>query len=212
MYFIEYEDRQSGKTYTKYFHNRPVVTNAYCPNCRNQVMEQKWIQHPIGEDEVEFHCLHCGANYEEHNPSFLEVNKNAFEPILYLDVYETLDRHVIFEEEKLSSVAKGLTNSKNQKVRITFDEQDMEVPVITPQSRNVRYTPEFLEKAAKAMRDTPLSRQNIMTREDDDSFQSECPACGGMLYEEVNIIFEYCPWCAQKLNKDFSNTKKNWGI
>ena len=80
---------------------------------------------------------------------------------------------------------------------LSFDVQEFDAP------------PKEGSLAARTMKDTPLSRQNIMTREDDDSFQSECPACGGMLYEEVNIIFEYCPWCAQKLNKDFSNTKKN---
>ena len=163
MYFIEYEDRQSGKTYTKYFYNRPVVTNAYCPSCHNQVMEQTVIPHPSTVTKIEYHCLHCGDTYEIHNSSFLEVNKNPFEPILYLDVYE----------------------------------------VDTPQPRSIRYTPEFLEKAAKAMRDTPLKRQNIRVHEDD--MESTCPACGYMLYEEVNMIFNYCPTCGQALNNnDFS--------
>jgi predicted RNA-binding Zn-ribbon protein involved in translation (DUF1610 family) len=106
-------------------------------------------------------------------------------------------------EENLSSVAKGLKKSKDKKVRITFDEQDMEVPVVTPQPRNIRYAPEFIEKATKAMRDTPLKRQNIRIHEDD--MESTCPACGYMLYEEANMIFNYCPTCGQALNNnDFS--------
>ena len=163
MYYIEYEDRQSGKTYIKYFHNRPIVTNAYCPSCHNQVMEQTVTPHPITVDKIEYHCLHCGDTYEVHDYSFLEVNKNAFEPILYLDVYE----------------------------------------VEEPKPRHVRYTPEFIEKATKAMRDTPLKRQNIHVHEDD--MESTCPACGYMLYEEANMIFNYCPTCGQALNNnDFS--------
>lgn len=71
-----------------------------------------------------------------------------------------------------------------------------------PQPCNIRYTPEFLEKAAKAMREIPLKRKDI--RVHDIEMQSQCPACGGMLYEEANIIFNYCPWCAQALDKDFS--------
>ena len=60
-----------------------------------------------------------------------------------------------------------------------------------------------LEKAIKAMRDIPLKRQNIHVHEDD--MESTCPACGYMLYEEANMIFNYCPTCGQALNNnDFS--------
>ena len=72
-----------------------------------------------------------------------------------------------------------------------------------PKFRSVRYTPEFIEKAIKAMRDIPLKRQNIHVHEDD--MESTCPACGYMLYEGVNMIFNYCPTCGQALNNnDFS--------
>lgn len=55
-------------------------------------------------------------------------------------------------------------------------------------------------------KENSMARRNIYTRENDDSFQSECPACGGLLYEECNIIFKYCPWCTQKLdNEDFND-------
>lgn len=73
------------------------------------------------------------------------------------------------------------------------------------------YYPEQPDKEIND-KNTPLKRKNIITVENDDSFQSECPSCGGMLYEEVNIIFEYCPWCAQKLDNHsegaFSNSKE----
>ena len=155
MYFIEYEDRQSGKTYRKEFRTRPIVTNTYCPSCHNQVMEQTVISHPSTATKIKYHCLHCGNTYEVQNSSFLEVN--------YIDAHE----------------------------------------VDTPQPRNIRYTPEFIKKATKAMRDTPLKRRNIHVHEDD--MESTCPACGYMLYEEANMIFNYCPTCGQALNNnDFS--------
>lgn len=70
-----------------------------------------------------------------------------------------------------------------------------------------QYTPEFLEKVRASAKATPLKRQNIFVKEDD--MQSQCPSCGGMLYEEVNMIFDYCPWCAQALNKDFSEDEED---
>lgn len=78
---------------------------------------------------------------------------------------------------------------------------------VKPTPRNIRYTPEFIEKATKAMRDTPLKRQHIRVHEDD--MESTCPACGYMLYEEANMIFNYCPTCGQALNNnDFSEEDK----
>lgn len=57
--------------------------------------------------------------------------------------------------------------------------------------------------AAIRMKENPLKRKNIRVHEDD--MESTCPACGYMLYEEANMIFNYCPTCGQALNnKDFS--------
>lgn len=55
----------------------------------------------------------------------------------------------------------------------------------------------------EVLRETSLKRKDIRVR--DIEMHSQCPTCGGILYEEANIIFNYCPWCAQALNNnDFS--------
>lgn len=207
MFYIEYKDKTSGQIHKKYFNYQPNVKDTCCPKCKNRVMEQKWITHPIAEVEINYECLHCGTVYEEDDIGFVRVN-NTGRLITNVDIYETYDEEVVsnndyFCEDDLGSVATGLKNAKDKKVNITSDEKDMEVSVITPQPRNIRYTPEFIEKATKAMRDTPLKRQNIHIHEDD--MESTCPACGYMLYEEANMIFNYCPTCGQALNNnDFS--------
>lgn len=74
---------------------------------------------------------------------------------------------------------------------VSFDVQEFGLP------------PKEGSLAARQMRDTPLKRQNIHVHEDD--MESTCPACGYMLYEEANMIFNYCPTCGQALNNnDFS--------
>ena len=205
LYKFRYYNSNFHKWDEFYTNYKPKLANAECPHCSSHPLMIRNFYKAFDDHCQRYQCPTC----EE----LIDIKAILTESLDDLNVVEITDPTMVLptiaNDLKSSSIAKGLKNSKDKKVKITFDGKDMEVPVIIPQPRNIRYTPEFLEKAVKAMRDTPLSRQNIMTREDDDSFQSECPACGGILYEEVNIIFEYCPWCAQKLNKDFSNTKKN---
>lgn len=74
---------------------------------------------------------------------------------------------------------------------VSFDVQEFDAP------------PKEGSLAAIKMKENPLKRKDIRVR--DIEMHSQCPACGGMLYEEANIIFNYCPWCTQALdNTNFS--------
>ena len=195
----------NGDTWKRKTYSYPNIIDYTCPKCGLYPMNYSQID--MGEWDgykTICGCELCGARYDEGDPQLKRPKGSNLERYVMGVLKPCTDvSEALIGEENLSSVAKGIKNSKNQKVRITFDEQDMEVPVITPQPRSIRYTPEFLEKAAKAMRDTPLKRQNIHVHEDD--MESTCPACGYMLYEEGNMIFNYCPTCGQALNNnDFS--------
>lgn len=186
----------------QYVTYRPKLVNAKCPHCASHPLISKRSYKVLGGYEDYYLCPVCEKPIDPESTLLA-----AHDDLTVVEMKEATTVPLTVTDEDLSSVAKGIKNSKNQKVRITFDEQDMEVPVITPQPRSIRYTPEFLEKAAKAMRDTPLKRQNIRVHEDD--MESICPACGYMLYEEANMIFNYCPTCGQALNNnDFSEDEE----
>ena len=139
----------------KFFSNKPIIKNAYCPQCGNQVMEERLFLNPVAEDEILYTCLHCYASFNKDDESFQNANRSWTDSITNLEVQETN-----------SGVKSHITNDN-----------------------------------------IPLKRKNIRVR--DIEMHSECPACGGILYEEANVIFNYCPWCAQALNNnDFSEDEK----
>lgn len=158
---------------------KPKLVNAKCPHCASHpLMIRNFYQVLSG------HCQRYQC------PACEEV----------IDIKETL----FASHDDLNVVE--MKEATTQPLAVA-DDGEVILPAVTPQPRNIRYTPEFIEKATKAMRDTPLKRQNIHVHEDD--MESTCPACGYMLYEEVNMIFNYCPTCGQALNNnDFSEEDK----
>lgn len=208
MFYIEYKDKQSRKTYQRYFSIKPTVVNAYCPHCGNQVMEKQDFL--FAEKKMLYLCLHCYSMFIETDKSFQNANEGWFDLISEVEAHEVNDEvkaHVTYiTNDNLSDTVHKIQDIDNADIS-KAKSVTLEEAIITPKPRNVRYTPEFIEKATKAMRDTPLKRQNIHVHEDD--MESTCPACGYMLYEEANMIFNYCPTCGQALNNnDFGEEEK----
>ncbi len=154
---------------------KPKLVNAKCPHCASHPLMIRNLYQVLSGHCQRYQCPAC----EE-----------------VIDIKETL----FASHDDLSVVE--MKEATTQPLAVA-DDGEVILPAVTPQPRNVRYTPEFIEKATKAMRDTTLKRQNIHVHEDD--MESTCPACGYMLYEEANMIFNYCPTCGQALNNnDFS--------
>lgn len=176
LYKFKFYDARSMEHDEQYVTYMPQLVNRVCPECGSHPMVAKVLYQVINGNQIHYQCPSC-------EKIFVPEEVSAFS--------KEDDMHVV-EIKEATTVPLAVT-----------DNGEVITPVTTPQPRRVRYTPEFLEKAAKAMRDTPLKRQNIHVHEDD--MESTCPACGYMLYEEANMIFNYCPTCGQALsNNDFS--------
>lgn len=176
LYKFKYYDANLGESDEQYLSFKPKLIGAKCPHCGSHpLMIRNYYQVLSGHTQYR-QCPAC----EE----LIDMGES-----LCMTYHDDLN---VVELKEATTVPLAVT-----------DNGEVITPVTTPQPRRVRYTPEFLEKAAKAMRDTPLKRQNIRVHEDD--MESTCPACGYMLYEEANMIFNYCPTCGQALNNnDFS--------
>ena len=181
----------------------PILVNKVCPHCGAHPMLEVDIFHVISPYETNYQCPLCGCSFKPEEVIGVSNDDLTIETFSFDG-----ERYTVLDEENLSSIAKGLRKAKNKKVRVLVEGDDQKEFVIPPKSRPITYTYEFLEEARESARilATPLKRRNIYVREDD--MCSECPTCGGLLHEEANIIFNYCPWCTQKLNKDFSEDEE----
>lgn len=111
----------------QYVTYRPKLFNAKCPHCASHPLISKRSYKVLGGYEDYYLCPVCEKPIDPESTLLA-----AHDDLTIVEMKEATTVPLTVTDEDLSSVAKGLKNSKTQKVRITFDEQDMEVPVVTP--------------------------------------------------------------------------------
>lgn len=128
LYKFKFWDANLGEHDEWYGTFKPELDGARCPHCASHpLIIREFYQVVSGNKKYRF-CPACEELIDIDTP----VLACHGDDLTVVEMKEATTVPLTVTDEDLSSVAKGLKNSKNQKVRITFDEQDMEVPVVTP--------------------------------------------------------------------------------